>query len=118
MKFEFKKVEFKKVIFTDCQIIIKKRKQNIVISLNKIDKLLYAKPSIRNYFSLCHCPYTVGVLYICVKEKMNIGNGIWQIFQNKKIFCIHIKYDNLKKIPKNFLEKIKFYDQNDTLSWK
>lgn len=118
MKFEFKKVEFKKAIFTDCQIIIKKRKQNIVIPINKIDKLLYAKPSIRNYFSLCHCPYAVGVLYICVKEKMNIGNGIWQIFQNKKIFCIHIKYDNLKKNPKNFLEKIKFYDQNDALSWK
>lgn len=41
-----------------------------------------------------------------------------KFFKIKKIFCIHIKYDNLKKIPKNFLEKIKFYDQNDALSWK
>ena len=118
MKFEFKKVEFKKVIFTDCQIIIKKRKQNIVIPLNKIDKLLYAKPSIRNYFSLCYSPWTVGVLYICVKEKMNVGNGIWQIFKDKKKICIHIKYDDLKKNPENFLEKVKFYDSNDALLWK
>lgn len=52
MKFEFKRVEFKKAIFTDCQIIIKKRKQNIVIPLNKIDRILYAKCSIKNYLSL------------------------------------------------------------------
>ena len=115
MKFEFKRVEFKKAIFTDCQIIIKKRKQNIVIPLNKIDKLLYAKPSIRNYFSLCYSPWTVGVLYICVKEKMNVGNGIWQIFKDKKNFCIHIKYDDLIKIPENIFKRIKFYDQYD--SW-
>ena len=114
MKFEFKKVEFKKVIFTDCQIIIKRRKQNIVIPLNKIDRILYAKPSIRNYFSLCYSSYTVGVLYIFVKEKMNIGNGIWKIFQNKKIFCIHIKYDDLIKIPENIFKKIKFHNQDDS----
>lgn len=45
-------IEFKKAIFTSNQIIIKKKKQNIVIPLAKVDKLLYAKFSIKNYLSL------------------------------------------------------------------
>lgn len=109
MKFEFKKVEFKKAIFTDCQIIIKKRKQNIVIPLNKIDRILYAKCSIKNYLSLGFGDWRVpGGLYIYLKQKIN----------NKKMYCFFIKYDDLIKIPENIFKRIKFYDQNDALSWK
>ena len=39
-------------------------------------------------------------------------------FLKIKKFCIHIKYDDLIKIPENFLEKVKFYDSNDALLWK
>ena len=42
-------VETKKAIFTSDQIIIKKRKQNIVIPLDKVDRMLYAKFTIKNY---------------------------------------------------------------------
>lgn len=93
-------IEFKKAIFTPNQIIIKKRKQNVVIPLTKVDKLLYAKFSIKNYLSLGFGDWrTTGVLYIYLKEKIN----------NKKIFCFFIKYDDLVRIPENIYKRIKFY---------
>ena len=45
-------IEFKKAIFTSNKIIIKKKKQNIVIPLTKVNKLFYAKFSIINYLLL------------------------------------------------------------------
>ena len=93
-------IEFKKAIFTANQIIIKKRRQNIVIPLSKVDKLLYAKFCIKNYLSLGFGDWrTTGGLYIYLNEKIN----------NKKIYCFFIKYDNLTKIPENIFKKIKFY---------
>ncbi|WP_400238287.1 hypothetical protein [Methanobrevibacter smithii] len=93
-------IEFKKAIFTSNQIIIKKKKQNIVIPLTKVDKLLYAKFSIKNYLSLGFGDYrTTGALYIYLKEKIN----------NKNMYCFFIKYNNLVQIPENILKKIKFY---------
>ena len=93
-------IEFKKAIFTSNQIIIKKKKQNIVIPLTKVDKLLYAKFSIKNYLSLGFGDYrTTGVLYIYLNEKIN----------NKNMYCFFIKYDNLVQIPENVLKKVKFY---------
>lgn len=93
-------IEFKKAIFTSNRIIIKKKKQNLVIPLAKVDKLLYAKFSIKNYLSLGFGDWrTTGALYIYLNEKIN----------NKKIYCFFIKYDNLTKIPKNIFNKIKFY---------
>lgn len=93
-------IEFKKAIFNSNQIIIKKRKQNIIIPLEKIDKLFYAKMSIRNYLSLGFGDWRVpGGLYIYLKEKI----------YNKKIYCFFIKFDNLTKIPENIYNKIRFY---------
>ena len=97
-------IEFKKAIFTPNQIIIKKRKQNVVIPLTKVDKLLYAKFSIKNYLSLGFGDWrTTGGLYIYLKEKIN----------NKKIFCFFIKYDDLVRIPENIYKRIKFYDPGE-----
>ena len=93
-------IEFKKAIFTSNQIIIKKKKENIVIPLTKVDKLLYAKFSIKNYLSLGFGDYrTTGLLYIYLNEKIN----------NKNMYCFFIKYDNLVQIPENILKKVKFY---------
>jgi len=93
-------IEFKKAIFTSNQIIIKKKKQNIVIPLTKVDKLLYAKFSIKNYLSLGFGDYrTTGALYIYLNEKIN----------NKNMYCFFIKYDNLVQIPEIVLKKVKFY---------
>ena len=97
-------IEFKKAIFTSNQIIIKKKKQNVVIPLSKVDKLLYAKFSIKNYLSLGLGDWrATGVLYIYLNEKIN----------NKKIYCFFIKYENLVQIPENIYKKIKFYDPED-----
>ena len=93
-------IEFKKAIFTSNQIIIKKKKENIVIPLTKVDKLLYAKFSIKNYLSLGFGDYrTTAALYIYLSEKVN----------NKNMYCFFIKYDNLGQIPENILKKVKFY---------
>lgn len=97
-------IEFKKVIFTSNQIIIKKKKQNVVIPLSKVDKLLYAKFSIKNYLSLGLGDWrATGVLYIYLKEKIN----------KKTMYCFFIKYDNLVQIPENIYKKIKFYDPEE-----
>lgn len=65
-------IEFKRAIFSTNQIIIKKRKQNIIIPLVKVDKLLYAKFSIKNYLSLGFGDWrTIGGLYIYLNEKIN-----------------------------------------------
>lgn len=88
-------IEFKKAIFTSDQIIIKKKKQNIIIPLTKVDRLLYAKFSIKNYLSLGFGDYrTTGALYIYLNEKNN----------NKNMYCFFIKYDNLVRIPENILK--------------
>ena len=65
-----------------------------------MDKLLYAKFSIKNYLSLGFGDYrTTGALYIYLNERIN----------NKNMFCFFIKYDNLIQIPENILKKVKFY---------
>ena len=93
-------IEFKKAIFTSNHIIIKKKKQNIIIPLTKVDRLLYAKFSIKNYLSLGFGDYrTTGALYIYLNEKIN----------NKNMYCFFIKYDNLVRIPENILKMVKFY---------
>lgn len=71
-------IEFKNAIFTSNQIIIKKRRQNIVIPLSKVDKLLYAKFSIKNYLSLGFGDWrTTGGLYIYLNEKINKKNVLF-----------------------------------------
>lgn len=98
------KIEFKKAIFTPYQIIIKKKKRNIVIPLSEVDRMFYAKFSIKNYLSLgfgdCR---TTNFLYIYLKEKIN----------GRKLYCFYIKYCDLVKIPKNILKKIEFYGQEE-----
>ncbi len=97
-------IEFKRVIFNSSQIIIKKKKQNIIIPLEKIDRMLYAKFTIKNYLSLGFGDVRVpGGLYIYLNEKIN----------NKKMYCFFIKYDNLKKIPTKIYNKIKFYGEDE-----
>ncbi len=95
-------IEFKKTIFTSSQIIIKKKKQNIVIPLTKVDKLLYAKFSIKNYLSLgfgdCR---TTGVLYVYLNEKINEKECI--VFSlNMVILC---------KFQKTYLKRLSFITQ-------
>ena len=93
-------IEFKKAIFTFNQIIIKRKKQNIIIPLTKVDRLLYAKFSIKNYLSLGFGDYrTTGALYIYLNEKIN----------NKKMYSFFIKYNNLVQIPENILKMVRFY---------
>jgi len=93
-------IEFKKAIFTSNQIIIKKRKSNIIISLENIKEIFYAKFTFRSYLDLGLGDWrTPGALYIYLKEKIN----------NKKMYCFFIKYDNLTKIPEKIYKKIKFY---------
>jgi hypothetical protein len=95
-----KEIELKKAIFTTNQIIIKKRKENIIIPLMKIDRILYAKPTFKNYLLLGFGDTKiVGALYIYLKEKIN----------RKQMYCFHIKYNDVIRIPHDIFKKIKFF---------
>lgn len=97
---KYNAIEFKKVKFTSKEIIIKKRKQDIIILVENIEKMLYAKFNIKNYLSLGFGDTrSTGTLYIYLKEKIN----------NKKMYCFFIRYKNLMKIPENLYERISFY---------
>lgn len=101
-------IEFKKAIFTSKQIIIKKRKQNIIIPLENIEELFYAKCSLKNYLLLgIGERRTIGALYIYLKEKIN----------GKKMYCFFIKYENLSKIPKNIYKMIHFFGEERPLEY-
>ncbi len=93
-------IEFKKAIFSFNKIIIKKRKENIIINLDNIKKMYYAKFTIRNYLSLGFGDWrSTGFLYIDLKEKVN----------KKKGYSLFIRYKDIEKLPKEIYEKIKFY---------
>ena len=95
-----KELKLKKIMFYENQIIIKKRKQNIIIPLECVDKILYAKFSLKNYLTLGFGDWrTTGVIYIYLNE--NIAN--------KKLYCFFLKYKSLNKMPEKIYQKIKFY---------
>lgn len=94
-------LEIKKAKFTSNQIIIKKRRMDIIIPLDKIEKIFYAEETFRNYISLgfgdVRCP---GFAYIYLNEKIG----------SRKMYCLYITYENILKLPKNIFKKIEFFN--------
>lgn len=91
-----------KPIFTSKQIILKRRKEVIVLPLNKIDKIFYARPCCKNWnmnlFGRWYSSGITRILYIHLKEKIN----------GKKLYYVYIRYKNLQKIPQNIFDNIDF----------
>lgn len=100
MNSNYKTLDLKNATYSSKEIIIKRKKENIIISLKNIKSLFYAKPTFWNYIFL-----TIGstkiprFLYIECKEKIN----------KRKIYMLRIKYNDLLKLPKEILSSIEFY---------
>lgn len=94
-------LEIKKAKLTSNQIIIKKSRTNVIIPLDKIEKIFYAKETFRNYISLgfgdVRCP---GFAYIYLNEKIG----------RRKMYCLYITYEKILKLPKNIFNKIEFFN--------
>ncbi len=90
-----------KPIFTSKQVILKRRKEVIVLPLNKIDKIFYARHCCKNWNLILFSKGSwliTSALYIHLKEKIN----------GKKLYRIYIRYKNLQKIPQNIFDNIDF----------
>jgi len=93
--------ESKNAIFTDDTIIIKKN--NVIIPVKQINRILYAKWTFKNYLCLgIGDVKSPGALYIYLDEKIN----------NKKMYCFFIRYKNVMKLPQKKFMKIKFYGKD------
>ena len=95
-----KTLDLKNATYTSKEIIFKRKKGNIIISLNKINNLFYAKPTFCNYILLtAGSMKNTGCLYIECKEKIN----------KRQNYMLKIKYNDVLKLPKEILSIIDFY---------
>ncbi|MCH5163318.1 MAG: hypothetical protein J1G38_07545 [Clostridiales bacterium] len=94
-----KRSRYSKVIFYDDEIILYKKEVEIKIPIECIDHIEYAKPSLLNYILAIPCYFGgtyPGRLEIYLNKKI----------QNRKLYIIKIKYDEIWKLPKIFRIKI------------
>ena len=93
----YEKLETKKAIFLNNKIIIKK--SNETIFLNDIKCMFYARPTIKNYFSLGFGDWkSIGALYIFLNSN-----------KKRDYRYFFIKYNEVKKIPLKIYNHITFY---------
>ena len=89
-------LELKKTIFTEDEIIVKNKK-DIVILYTNIKYTSYHKKNYINYLLTYCLDVAPGWLLIKFKEKIS----------NRKSIIIKIDYEDLMKLPKKILEILK-----------
>lgn len=97
---------YSKVIFDDEGIILYKKGVEIKIPIECIDRIEYAKRSLLNYILAIPCYFcgtTPGQLEIYLNKKI----------QNKNLYIIKIKNDEVWKLPKIFRIKIGISNYSD-----
>jgi hypothetical protein len=93
----YTKLDLKNATYTSKEIIIKRKKENIIIPLKKIKNLFYARPTFWNYiFLTAGSTKITGFLYIECKEKIN----------KRVMYMLKIKYNDVLKLPKEILSII------------
>ena len=92
---------FKSVLFEDDQIVLIKRKKQIIIKKEMIEEIKYAKFTIANCLALIGDWRSPGVLYIILKKNVN----------KHKDYAFIISFKNLLKIPKLWFDKIIFKEK-------
>lgn len=89
-------IELKKMIITNEEIVIKRKNKNIIIPINNIKDMRYAKKTLLNYLLIYGLSVSPGWLFIRFIHKIGWRKGI----------AIRIKYSDLEKFPKNIFSKI------------
>lgn len=87
-------LELKKIIFTENEIIVKNKKEDIVILYNNIKYTSYHKKSFINYLLIYGLDAAPGWLLIKFREKNS----------NRKAIMLKIDYEDLMKLPKKILK--------------
>lgn len=87
-------LELKKVIFTENEIIIKNKNEDIIILYSNIKYTSYHKKNLINYLLIWGLDAAPGWLLIKFKEKI----------LNKRSIMFKIKYDDLIRLPKKILD--------------
>lgn len=90
-------LKLKKVIFTESEIIVKNKKEDITILYNNIKYTSYYKKNFINYLLIYVLDVSPGWLLIKFKEKIS----------NKKSIMFKISYNDLMKLPKKILDILK-----------
>lgn len=89
-------LELKNAIYTSKEIIIKRKKENIIIPLSDIKEMEYVKKKLLNYILGGGIVAPPGWLRIIYEDK-NF---------RRKFYVLKIRYDDLLKIPQEILSKI------------
>ena len=91
-------LKLKKVIFYHDKIILLKKKGDITIDVNNIERVEYVKPVLINYLwaSTWFGGTYPGRLQIYLKEKVD----------KTKLYLVKIKYKDVLKLPEFYLRKI------------
>ena len=87
-------LELKKVIFTESEIIVKNKKEDVTILYSNIKYTSYHKKNFINYLLIYGLDVAPGWLLIKFKEKIS----------NRKAIMFKIDYEDLMKLPKKILE--------------
>ena len=89
-------MKIKNAEFHNNRIILYKNKKDIEIFVDNIKDIIYYRPSFWGFISAYISWNTPGILQIHLIDKV----------ENKKSYILRIKYEDVKKLPKNIKEKI------------
>ena len=90
-------LELKKVIFTESEIIVKNKKEDVTILYSNIKYTSYHKKNFINYLLIYGLDVAPGWLLIKFKEKIS----------NNKAIMFKISYNDLMRLPKKILDILK-----------
>ncbi len=102
-------LSLKKAIFFPDKIVILKKKSKVIIDINSIERIEYAKPTLLNYIFATVlfggiCP---GRLEIHLKDNIFTRHAY-----HTKLFLIKIKYKDYLKLPEIYSQKFMLKQYN------
>ena len=93
------------VSFFDNYLVLHFSKGEVLLKIDEIYTIAYAKPSVSNWFALRTSRIGMGILYIATKTA-KCRKDLYQVFMS---------YSSVIKLPKKWLSKIEFYNHSETM---
>ena len=93
-------LELEKVTFTNKKIIVKTKKEDVVIEYDNVKEGEYRKNNLFNYLTMQAAIYPPGWLFIKFKKKIGRRSSI----------AFKIKHEDLLKLPNEIVTALTLYD--------
>ena len=93
-------LELEKVTFTNKKIIVKTKKEDVVIEYDNVKEGEYRKNNFFNYLTMQAASYPPGWLFIKFKKKIGRRSSI----------AFKIKHEDLLKLPNEIVTALTLYD--------